>query len=383
MLALTAAAALCAAAGALLRPRTAHAWAAQTHTDITENALALLEKENKSKLVSFYKSYSEQLKKGCTAPDNKGDIDKGTGTHYYSCATAKGKRLASKGGYYQNRLGDYAKSARTMLEDNYSCALHLYKNDMPEEAMYHLGRALHFLEDISNPAHTANMKYDIKDSNPHKAFEKHSEKLAKKYPPASFDKRLAKSYSGGSFENALNKLSEAANRYAADIATLDTARFDAAVKELASIAAQNAMALLGKFYDDCLNNNGDHLTDGRAYMFINEGSGQIVTVTAKGLALDRLDRERSQKLMLVLSKEGTFAVKAADDRFASDKFKALDKVKDGDTGAKFRFTALGRDRYRISSEASGFGKFLAANRSGSLVMTDLAPGDKSQIWILK
>lgn len=383
IIALVASAAALTAAGIILRPRKAYAWTSETHTDITEKAFVLIEKEKKTKLLNFYSKYAEQLKKGCVDPDKKDDIDKGAGTHYYSCATAKGKALPSKGGYYQNRLGAYAKSARTMLEDNYSCALALYKNNKPEEAMYYLGRALHFVEDMSNPAHTANMKLEDKDNNPHKAFEKHAVTLAKKYDPHGFDKRLSKSYAADSFENAANKLAETANKHASAISQLDPKAFEAAVKELVPLAAQNAMALMMRFYDDCLNDNDNFLTDERSYMLRNEATGQFITVTPKGVVLDKLDRDKEQKLSLLLSESGSFAIKTEDGSFVSKKIKALDKPSDDNTGAQFRFTALGKNRYRISAEASGFGKFLSANRSGALALSDLDPSDRAQVWIIK
>lgn len=370
------------AAGVLLRPKKAYAWLSETHSDITEKALELLNKEKMSKLYSFYSGYAAQLKKGCVDPDHKGDVDKGTGTHYYSCATAKGKRLELKCGYYPNRLGAYAKSARTMLEDNYSCALSLYKNNKVEQAMYYLGRALHFLEDMSNPVHAAGMKLENIDTNPHKAFEKQSVSLAKEFSPAGLDKGLAENYSEDSLESPINKLCKAANKYAPDIAKLDPSALETAVRELVPLAAQNAAALLIRFYDDCLKDNGNFLLEGRAYTIKNAASGKLVTVTSKGIVLDKSGREKEQSFLPVISNSGTFALKTAAGLFVNDKFKSVGKLS-GKNGAQFRFTALGKDCYRISSESTGFSRFLTENRSGMLSFEPFEPEDKSQVWIIR
>lgn len=378
-----AAVAALAAAGMILRPKKVFAWAGETHTDITENALGLIEKEKKTKLFNFYSKYSDMLIKGSTDPDREGDIDRATGTHYYSCATFKGKKLPMSEGYYQNRLGDFAKSARTILEDNYSCALHLYKNDKPEQAVYYLGRAIHFLEDISNPVHTANMKYEDKSNNPHKTFEKHTVTLAKKYVPDSYDKRLTKLYSGETLESPLNKLSETANKYAASISQLDPKAFDNAAADLVPLAAQNVVALMMRFYEDCLKDNSNYIKSGKSYMLRNEGSGNVVTVTPKGLVLDRLDREKSQKIGLIISDGGSFALKAENGLFVSGNLKALDTVLGDAVGAQFRFTCVGKNKYRISAENTKYTKFLSTNRSGALMLTEFVPGDKNQIWIVQ
>lgn len=365
-----------------LRPIKAQAWFSQTHKDITENTLKMLEKENKSKVYSFYKNYSDELMRGCVDPDNTGDYDKAEGSHYYSCATAKGKALPYSEGYYQNRLGDFSKSARTMLEENYTCALCLYKNNKVSEAMYFLGRALHFIEDIACPVHTANIKYQDKPGNVHGAFEKHANTISKKFTPDRFDKRLLKTYSGDSFEVAANKLSELSNKHAAAVSNLDPIAFDNAVKSMVPIAIQNAMALLMKFYDDCKGDNGNYILNSKLYTFRNEASGLVLTVTSKGISLEKPDKDKEQKLLTVMSDKGTFALKAADGGCVSTTLKGFDYPKGDTPGAQFRFAALGKNRYRITTEGTQYAKVVACTKSGGLAVSDFIPGNPTQVWIL-
>lgn len=381
ILSIAAAAGICVMA-AKIRPIKAEAWFTQTHKDITENAFELIEKENKPKLMAFYKNYKEQILKGSVDPDNDDDCDKGEGAHYYSCATAKGKTLPQQSGYYQNRLGEYSKSARSMLEENYTCALNLYKNNKIGEAMYALGRAVHFVEDISCPVHTANMKYQPKPGNAHNAFEKHANTISKKFAPDRFDKRLTKAYSGDSFETAANKLAALSNKHAAPISKLDPIAFDNAVKSMVPISVQNVMALLMKFYDDCKCDNGNYIIDGKLYTFKNEANGLVITVGAKGISLEKPDKSKEQKLTLVMSDSGTFALKAADGGFVSSSLKGYDYPKGDTAGAQFRAAALGKNRFRITTEGTKFAKVISCTKTGGLSVSDFNPGDSSQVWIL-
>ena len=134
-------------------PKKAYAWFSKTHEDITTKAIGLLSKDNRVKEAEFFKPYKEQILAGCTKPDRKGDPDKGSGMHYYSICNKKGTPLPQTAGYYRNRKGKISKSARTMLEENYTSALCLYKSGKIPQAMNVLGRAAHFIEDMSfNPS---------------------------------------------------------------------------------------------------------------------------------------------------------------------------------------------------------------------------------------
>ncbi|MBR1724911.1 MAG: zinc dependent phospholipase C family protein [Ruminococcus sp.] len=378
------AAGACAAAAAyrLLTPVRAHAWFSEAHKELTESALELLTKENKLKQAAFYKPYTKQLLKGCVDPDHDGDPDRGLGTHYYSCALPKGKPLPQKGGYYPNRLGDYARSARTSMEENYAAAVMLYKNDKPEQAMYALGRAAHFVEDIACPVHTASMQYKAKPNNPHYAFEKLANNVIGKHRPDRFDKRLLKSWSGVSFENPLNKLAAASNKHAGVIARLDPKAFENAVKEMAPVAAQNVMALLMRFYDDCRSDTGYMLTDGKRYLLKNEETGLVITVTAKGLTLVPADREKEQRLTFEQSELGSFALKTAGGGYVKGDLKGYEYPKNGTEASQFRFAPLGSGRWRVTTKTSGYSKVLACGRSGALAVSDFVPGSKSMVWVI-
>ena len=208
-----------------LRPIKAYAWSGTTHEDIVKKSLALLEKEKKQKQVTFYKDYHSEILKGCTQPDEENDMEKGHGKHYYSCVNPKGKELPETNGYYRNRFGDLAVSARTCLEENYTAAVSLYKSGDIKNAMRVLGRAAHFISDMGCTVHVANMKYQDKANNVHYAFEKHVSTTCTRHTADSFDKRLLKYYGKDNFGEASNKLVKYAGKFVDTISHLDPEAF--------------------------------------------------------------------------------------------------------------------------------------------------------------
>ena len=362
--------------------KKASAWSSVTHEDITKKALALLEKEKKLRPVSFYREWHNEILAGCTEPDKENDIDKGLGTHYYACANAKGKELKETNGYYKNRLGKLSKSARTMFEENYTCAVSLYKSGDATNGMRVLGRAIHFLSDMGCTVHVCNMKYLDKPNNVHFAFEKHVTNSCTKHTAEIFDKRLPKYFEKDNMGEALNKLIKYAAKFTDTISHLDPRAFDDVAQNTLPVTQQNVMALLLKFYDDCTNDKGNYITDQKLYSFKNEVSGLVLTVTTKGLMLEKPDKESEQKIMVCLSDNGTFGLKTADGGYVSANCKGYDYLKLDGKPAQFRAAALGKRRFRISTEQSGFEKVLANGKGGSLTSTDFDPENSAQIWIL-
>lgn len=105
------------------------------------------------------------------APDRSGDYEKGMGRHYYCGSNASGKKLTSKGGYYKNGIIRFSKSARTMMEEDYTMALTLWRAGFDTPAAEHLGRALHMLEDMSCLPHASRMTYYSSKKMIHQAYE--------------------------------------------------------------------------------------------------------------------------------------------------------------------------------------------------------------------
>ncbi len=363
------------------KPIRACAWFSDAHTDITLKAVSLLEKEGRIRQYNFYKDHIDEIAKGAVEPDHDGDCDKGTGAHYYSCCDPKGRKLKEENGYYRNHLNDFSKSARTMLEDNYTAALCLYKSGNTKRAMHVLGRALHFAEDMSCTVHTSNIKYFKKRSNVHYAYEKHADTICRQHTAMHMDKRLINDFSGEDLEKPLNKLIKRSAEYVQTISRLDPKAFDEAAAETLPLAQQNCAALLIKFYNDCTR-AADCPCGGEKYAIRNCMTGLLITITSKGVTADTSSKEKEQKLLFGINDLGAFSLRAADGGYISKTAKKLDYLTDKGTPEYFRFAQPQKGKFRISVGSTGFEKVLACTKGGALAVTDFAPGDISQLWTI-
>lgn len=360
----------------------AKAWFGDTHKDILKKALELLDGIEKQKYHAFYYDYTADLAKGAVDPDKKGDIDKGSGMHYYCAADKNGKELEERKGYYKNRLGKFKPSARTLLEENYTSALSLYKSGRKEQAMYSLGRAVHFIQDIGCTVHASGIMYADRPSNPHYAFEKHAQTKCKSIDaPNMLDKRVTKAFESG-LGPAANRLSKLSSRFAGDVLSLDPKIFDTICLSTIHPAQQYTAGLLIKFYNDVNSNNGNFLCDGKSYTFKNELTGGYLTVAKKGLVLDAPNGDCEQRFTAVIKDDGTFGLKLSNDCYVGKNLKGFDTFKRNAEPSGYRFSALGNRKFRISPQGSDFKKVVTANRSGDLLIKCFDPEDEGNIWII-
>ncbi|MBO5448981.1 MAG: zinc dependent phospholipase C family protein [Ruminococcus sp.] len=362
--------------------KKAYAWSSNTHEDIVKKALMLLETEKKVRPAAFYKDWHSQLLKGCIEPDKSGDMDKGPGKHYYSCVNPKGKELPETKGYYKNRLGNFSPSARTLFCANYTSAISLYKSGNTENAMISLGRALHFVSDMGCTVHVSNMKYQDKPNNIHFALEKHINTTCTKYTAQSYDKRLSKYYEKDNLGEAFNRLVKYAGKFVETISHLDPRAFDDTAKNVLPVVQQNVMAVLLKFYDDCMTDKGNYVIDKKLYTFRNEATGLILTVGSKGLSMEKQNKELEQKLCICLRDNGTAGLKIADGGYVNASCKGYDYLKIDGMPAQFRFEAQGKRRFIITTESSGYEKVLTNSKGGGVAVTEFEPENPLQIWIL-
>ena len=361
--------------------RPADAWSSDVHRHIVAGALELLDTEKKVRTSAFYKGWHDQIIEGTLQPDKVDDIDKGSGKHYYSCMNAKGKALDETRGFYKNRMGDFAPSARTLYRANYTAAVSLYKSGRTAEAMNCLGRALHFVADMGCTPHVANMAVGDKANNVHNAFEKHVNNTYTSYNAKSFDKRLLKYYEKNDPGEAFNKLVKFASGFVDTILHLDPRAFGDTATKTIPVTQQHIMAVLLKFHTDCTSDKGNFLTDGKQYTFKNLATGLYLTVTSKGLVLDEQNKEKEQKLQVMLSDLGTFGLKVADGGYVNASCKGYDYLKMDGKAAQFRAEALGNRYFVISTEDSGYEKFLGL-KSGKLISAPYEPENASQVWVM-
>ena len=376
--------AACAALTALklIKPIKAEAWCGVTHRHITAYALELLKKEGKEKQYEFFKPYEEQLEAGCTKPDRGGDVDHGAGMHYYSFCNKRGIELPATAGYYRNRRNKFSKSARTMLEENYTSALSLYKSGKPEDAMFVFARAAHFIEDMSCTPHVSNIRCFNRKRNIHNAYEEHINTICKQFNAERLDKRLIKYYENDSFEGAANRLIKASSKFVALIKTLDPIAFRDAAKATIELSQQNVAALMLKFYEDCTTDKDNYIRDGRSVMIKNVVSGMVITEENGKVFLAKPGDSKSSKLTAVIGELGAFSFVTEDGKTINKKFTSAEKTSDSTAGAAFRLAALGKRRYRIMTGASDYAKALTCSVSGRITIERFDPENALQIWAI-
>jgi len=128
------------------------------HKNLISRALPMLYQHVPEAEKVFAPHVDTMIENVCN-PDNKGDYENGTGRHYYCSSGALGLHLKTVGGYYKNGLFRFSKSARTMLEEDYTMALTSWHAGFIEEAVVYFSRALHMIEDMCCLPHATRMTY--------------------------------------------------------------------------------------------------------------------------------------------------------------------------------------------------------------------------------
>lgn len=146
-------------------------------------------------------------------PDKKGDYENGMGRHYYCAASPSGKEQTAVNGYYRNGSGKCFKSARAMLEEDYTMAITMYIAGYYQRSAEFLGRAVHMVSDMCCIPHVCSMTYFSTAQSFHKAYEILAEVIYPELVPEQTKPILPDFFSDrSSFEADINKIAlETAN----------------------------------------------------------------------------------------------------------------------------------------------------------------------------
>ncbi|MDR0462134.1 MAG: RICIN domain-containing protein [Christensenellaceae bacterium] len=290
-----------------------------THVGIIKKAVEMLSSDKgtgPNTAYSFFNKYinsstgqliTNQLLQWVIDPD---EYEHQPQSHYYVVDTAD---KSTFGEYYRNRHwdvaykprwwppitgwlnvnvsdGEYSPSPRTRLEDHYSAALNAYKSkrnvndyEREQDAVKHLGWAIHYLQDMGNSFHGFGVLIDaiamLQNKDPHNEWEKFcsgvqgiNTSMGKKYRTFNNNflsvNELAKYVTSSSFASnlLLPPYNSASDRNLAELS------IGATVVYLA--------ALLDQFYTDIKSWDNDNPTarmqsaikDGQAYQFKNMNS---------------------------------------------------------------------------------------------------------------
>ncbi|KAH0787820.1 phospholipase [Histomonas meleagridis] len=221
-------------------------WGAKSHRSLATHALAILKKD-KSSVYNFYHVDAwSQLYTGCVDPDK---VEAASGTHYY---VYDGKE--NTGQYYSNAKRHASdESARTLLDKHYANAVKSYKAGDVNNAFLEIGRACHYVGDISCPPHAAGIQYPVLSifTNYHKLFETYANSVMPT-DESKYHATTAKSYYGTFDGNkmgvTLNDLAKRAANQKDNVKTKTESKWDQGIVATSKYGEIYTAVLLEKFY---------------------------------------------------------------------------------------------------------------------------------------
>lgn len=251
------------------------------HKNLTLRTLVMLKyirPESESVFAPIVKNLVPYSKR----PDKKGDYENGMGRHYYCAASPSGREQSAINGYFKNGIGRCCKSARTMLEEDYTMALTMYIAGFYEKSAEFLGRALHMLSDMCCIPHVTSMTYFSAARSFHKSYELLAEAIYPDFVPEQRKTRLPDYFSDhSSFESDINKIvAETAN----GISDVKNDPIKAISEHLLRTERILAKFLI-RFLDDLTapEREAHYITTGSGCRFLRGTAPVTVKITEKGI----------------------------------------------------------------------------------------------------
>ncbi len=370
----------------LLKSKKADAWFSDTHSAIFETALEILKKDGKIYAYEFFNSCKDRISYGAIVPDFKGDRNKGSGMHYYSSCDKSGRKLQPTcTGYYANRLGEFAPSARTMLEENYTMSLIQYANDMTDMAFDSLGRCVHFISDTGCTVHTTNLISLPIKNNPHHGYEKYSLANMDRFHADGGDEELYNSYIYKSPGEMLNILSKESSKYYSDVKAVKDITFETALKNMLPITERHVAAFLNAYFEKLNDNVKTSLRTNKGYKIKSASDGAYLTVfNNKRAGLSKCCDSLNQTFGFKLNLDGSVRIINEGENLVCDGMFGF-KFSKAFKNNGFRLTKT-NDSYKITTEYSRFSKVLTNAKGCSkfrLFEKKFNPENNGQLWIIE
>ena len=267
------------------------------HKTLLLRALLLL-KENEPDTEIMFTPMAKIMVPYAKRPDKKGDRENGTGKHYYCAVNHSGRALSSTEGYYRNGKRKFAKSTRTMLEEDYTMALTMYLAGFQDEAAKFLGRAVHMISDPCCVPHGSGMTYFSPCSSVHKAYEGLSDVIYPEFVPEQKVEAIERVFDDrSSFQKPLNDIA------AGTAAELELLREDP-LKEITErllFTERKIAALLLRFFEDgaAPDEHGAFYVKDKAKVKLTADTAPLsVKVTEKGIRLHGVNPFPQSKLTI-------------------------------------------------------------------------------------
>jgi hypothetical protein len=218
--------------------------------------------------------------------DDKGDRENGAGRHYYCSCSTGGIRKKPVSGYLRNGKDLFAKSARTMFEEDYTMALTMYRSGFPKQGAVYLARAVHMLSDMCCLPHAAKMTYFSSKRNVHIQYEELARAMYPEFIPEQHINygQLRRFAYRGSFSSVLNRNAELICREVPQIITSPEKEIKHRLYDTEAAVA----ALLYRFYRDTLVTplRGHYISDGMTCRPFPDLPALKVRVTERGITFE-------------------------------------------------------------------------------------------------
>ena len=265
------------------------------HQTLLARALMIL-KNIDPETENFFAPMLKTMMQTVIKPDNKGDCENGMGLHYYCASNSSGTKYQMKGGYHANGIGDFSRSARTMLEENFTMALAFGYAGFQNQCADNLGRAVHMISDICCLPHATKMTYYSSKRKIHKAYENFAEAYYPEFLPEQNMSSLPDIFSSRSgMEKPVNKIAEKISKEIPDFLSDPIKEISDRLYHTEIVVA----SLFMRFYQDI------H-TDGKYANFITTGlecninnTPLSLKVTKKGIEFHGVNPFPSSSLNIV------------------------------------------------------------------------------------
>lgn len=370
----------------MFNKKKAYAWFSDTHTSIFESALEILKNDGKIDAYKFFEEHKDRISYGVIVPDFKGDRNKGSGMHYYSSCDKNGSAIQpTYNGFYVNRLGQYAPSARTMLEENYTMSLIQFANNMTDMALDSLGRCIHFISDIGCTVHTTNLISLPFKNNPHHCYEKYALANMDRFHTLKGNDILYDAYLYKSIGEMLNILSLESAKYYADVKSVQDTTFENALMNMLPLTEQHVAAFMNAYYERLSENTEKALKVKKNMKIKSACDGSYLTIYENGRAgLSKLNSNLNQTFNIRLNLDGSVRIVNKEGNLLCDGmfgFKCGKAIKNNG----YRLTETD-GFYKISTEYSRFSKLVTNSKrliKYRVFQKDFNPLDDSQLWVIE
>ena len=294
-------------------------YAGSSHNQLMTDSLNLLLKDNKNAVYNFFNSYSSILHSASKAPDTD---EQHAGTHYYEYGSEQ------KDGYYTNSYIDknYSISARTRFEEHYSTAINAYKNNKISVAIDELGRAIHYIGDVSCTPHSSGFRDDsfLGSISKHVMYENWLKLVYKSnsiYVASSADDYYDEILVLDNPGSILNDVASFSSKYkeniqerGKDTTDVNYAPYVEVARECLPYAQQIIAAILNRFYEDVTNplRKINYIKDGAIYFIKNVGTGKYIDVKSWSTDNDAVTHsylfhgDKNQQFRAEIQSDGSF-----------------------------------------------------------------------------